>query len=160
MKHARNATRGCARRGGGVMTVLCVLLAACTGSPPPTQAVSAHPAGPAPPPSAPAAGGAPARWHVVGTEPFWSVRIEGMTLLFATPTDPAGRKLAGSVEREEGALQFRGEDRGRPFALRLVRGECSDGMSDRRYAYRADFEIDGARYRGCADADPAAASRD
>ncbi|WP_330946330.1 hypothetical protein [Thermomonas sp. LB-4] len=159
MKHARNATRGCARRGGGVMTVLCVLLAACTGSPPPTQAVSAHRAGPAPP-SAPAAGGAPARWHVVGTEPFWSVRIEGMTLLFATPTDPAGRKLAGSVEREEGALQFRGEDRGRPFALRLVRGECSDGMSDRRYAYRADFEIDGARYRGCADADPAAASRD
>lgn len=159
MKHARNATRGCARRGGGVLTVLCVLLAACTGSPPPTQAVSAHRAGPAPP-SAPAAGGAPARWHVVGTEPFWSVRIEGMTLLFATPTDPAGRKLAGSVEREEGALQFRGEDRGRPFALRLVRGECSDGMSDRRYAYRADFEIDGARYRGCADADPAAASRD
>lgn len=159
MKHARNATRGCARRGGGVMTILCVLLAACTGSPPPTQAVSAHRAGPAPP-SAPAAGGAPARWHVVGTEPFWSVRIEGMTLLFATPTDPAGRKLAGSVEREEGALQFRGEDRGRPFALRLVRGECSDGMSDRRYAYRADFEIDGARYRGCADADPAAASRD
>ena len=159
MKHARNATRGCARRGGGVMTVLCVLLAACTGSPPPTQAVSAHRAGPAPP-SAPAAGGAPARWHVVGTEPFWSVRIEGMTLLFATPTDPAGRKLAGSVEREEGALQFRGEDRGRPFALWLVRGECSDGMSDRRYAYRADFEIDGARYRGCADADPAAASRD
>ena len=159
MKHARNATRGCARRGGGVMTVLCVLLAACTGSPPPTQAVSAHRAGPAPP-SAPAAGGAPARWHVVGTEPCWSVRIEGMTLLFATPTDAAGRKLAGSVEREEGALQFRGEDRGRPFALRLVRGECSDGMSDRRYAYRADFEIDGARYRGCADADPAAASRD
>ena len=41
---------------------------------------------------------------------------------------------------------------GKPFVLEVSPGECSDGMSDRRYGHVARFVIEGAEYRGCADA--------
>lgn len=102
-------------------------------------------------PAAQDAEAATGQWHVLGTEPFWSVRVDGASLLFATPEDPEGQTLAARGERNDDAIEFRGEDRGKPFVLRLMRGECSDGMSDRRYAYNATFEIAGTRYSGCAN---------
>ena len=33
--------------------------------------------------------------------------------------------------------------------IRLTPGDCSDGMSDRRYAYAASVELDGDVLRGC-----------
>lgn len=135
-----------------------MLLAACTATQrPPDDTAGTHdrtePATPPATVASPAMHDAEAssgQWHALGTEPFWSVRVDGASLLFATPENPEGRKLAARGERKDDAVEFHGDDRGKPFMLRLVRGECSDGMSDRRYAFDAVFEINGARYTGCA----------
>ena len=50
--------------------------------------------------------------------------------------------------------QWAGEGEAGPFALEIAPGDCSDGMSDRRYAYTANLRIGAKAYRGCAD-DPA-----
>lgn len=132
---------------GAMAATMPLLLVACTASQRSPDAVAtevpvAQAAHPAP---------APARWRVVGTEPFWSVRVDGASLLFATPESPDGRVLDARVQRQGDAVEFHGEDGGKPFTLRLAGGACSDGMSDRHYAFNATFEIDGTRYTGCAN---------
>lgn len=135
-------------------TLLPLLLAACSAAPlPPAQDVAGPPSPPVTrPPAAAAADKIAAHWRVVGTEPFWSVRADGGSLVFSTPDLPQGRTLAARVEQVAGAIEFRGHDRGQPFSLQLSPGTCSDGMSDRRYAFRARFAIGGTSYEGCADA--------
>lgn len=164
MNKAHETVPSMAQRRVPAAAVAAILLAACTATqPPPDDAGGANPATPAAtgPQAVHATNAtAPSRhWRVVGTEPFWSVRVDGRSLLFATPENPAGRTLAARGEwKEDGAVEFRGDDRGKPFVLRLVRGECSDGMSDRRYALTATFGIDATRYRGCADEEWGASS--
>lgn len=114
-------------------------------SPPPGTAASKRPAGQegAPPPA----------WRAFGTEPFWNLRVDGDTLVFSTPEDQAGRRLTGVRGRAaDDGLQVRGRDGDTAFALELHPGECSDGMSSRRYAWRATFRLGTRTYEGCAEA--------
>lgn len=114
---------------------------------PPTVASDALPPGPVPPPATPG----PPRLRVVGTEPFWGIRIDGDRLQFTTAEDPAGTSLAASPSPRADGIAYEGGQGGAAFALRLVRTPCSDGMSDRAYAYAATFRYRGRDYRGCAD---------
>lgn len=93
----------------------------------------------------------PPALRVIGTEPFWGISVDGSRLHFTTMEDQAGRHLqADKVQANAEGWQWTGEG----FDLHVSPAECSDGMSDRRYAYQARFNIDQTEFRGCAD-DPA-----
>ncbi len=108
----------------------------------------------APPADAPAATPVPqlvapfdGDFKLVGTEPFWGVVIEGGQLVLARPAEadvvaprPAPVIDGQSAVWTSGAL-----------IVRLTPGECSDGMSDRRYAYTATVSVEGVTLSGCGD---------
>ncbi len=95
------------------------------------------------------------RLKVIGTEPFWGIDVDGGRLHYTTMEDQAGRSLEAEPQAAgDGRWQWAGDDDGGKFVLDIAPGECSDGMSDRLYAYTANFNIGQAEYRGCAD-DPA-----
>jgi uncharacterized membrane protein len=90
-------------------------------------------------------------FHVVGNEPFWSLEITASVLRFRTPEDTAGvlfpqggRSVAGDT------LIWSGSAGNRTIEARLWPAECSDGMSDRVWTYRAIVRVDTVSYRGCA----------
>lgn len=89
--------------------------------------------------------------RALGTEPFWNADVEGRCVTYQTPEDMQGKRVwtrmswAGNERRYAGALD------GKPFrlAIRPAPG-CSDGMSDRRFAYSSTLEVNGEVRRGCA----------
>lgn len=89
-------------------------------------------------------------FDAVGTEPFWNVKVraDGMTLARPDHPDVATGNSGVRIDGEQGVFDTTaGETR---LVLRLTPGECSDGMSDRRYGYLAEVWIDGETLKGCA----------
>ena len=106
----------------------------------------------------------PAGLICTGTEPFWSLRIDGAErVVFAEPGDE------GVVEREA-EVEWAGAASGRsgfPAALRagsgledyalvLRPGACRDGMSDRVYGWAAELLAGQRLLTGCCRLDPEA----
>ncbi len=95
------------------------------------------------------------RFKVIGTEPFWGIDVDGDRLHFTSMENQAGSMLEAAPDPVgNGRWRWAGEGEAGPFALEIAPGDCSDGMSDRRYAYTANLRIGAKAYRGCAD-DPA-----
>jgi uncharacterized membrane protein len=88
----------------------------------------------------------------VGTEPFWSARIEGRCVTYMTPEDQKGTRIwtrfTGSGEQGVWTGFFADQR----FVLR-TRPEpgCSDGMSDRRYPLAVSLTVAGEQRTGCAE---------
>ena len=87
-------------------------------------------------------------FQLVGTEPFWGGRIQrdGLTLSRAGQPDVSAANTGVRVEGDVGTWGVGG------LVFRLHPEPCSDGMSDRRYGYRAEVTINGQVLRGCAAA--------
>ncbi|WP_408587800.1 COG3650 family protein [Novosphingobium sp.] len=111
------------------------------------------------PPKAPASPGParppasldlPDRLRALGTEPFWSADVAGTTLTYGTPDFPSGISI--TVARRDGAdfAEWSGTLDGKPLTLRVEKGPCSDGMSDRIYPYRVTRTIGPEIEQGCA----------
>lgn len=115
------------------------------------QAAASDPAG-APPASAVNARPIPAKLRAIGTEPFWSATIDGTTLIYKTPEFPAGSHITVTRRDGAGAAIFTGALDGKPLALTVEQGPCSDGMSDEIYPMTAKREIGPDTERGCAKA--------
>jgi uncharacterized membrane protein len=91
-------------------------------------------------------------WRAFGTEPFWNARVDGATLIFSTPEDQAGRSMHGRRVPSLVGFVYIGKDGDKEFNLDIRPGECSDGMSDNRYEYVANFIYGETTYKGCAEA--------
>jgi uncharacterized membrane protein len=91
--------------------------------------------------------------QATGTEPFWNVRINAGTLTYTTPEDQVGTRIP--VERFAGnsGLAFNGTLAGQQLDLLVTKGDCSDGMSDRRYSFTATLRIGEEQRSGCAWSD-------
>jgi uncharacterized membrane protein len=99
-----------------------------------------------------------------GTEPFWSVAVEGDALRLSTPDDPeaADGWLAGrwgsANRRDRFAARLLWEDGAPGFAT--IRAErCSDGMSDRAFGLSIDMvagrqDAGGGLLSGCCSLAP------
>ncbi len=88
-------------------------------------------------------------YHAIGTEPFWSVRIGGGRMTYE---DPEPRRFSVRTPRAQRTrLSHRYVTR--RLTVTIIRGqECSDGMSDRRYADTVRVVADGRRLEGCGGA--------
>lgn len=77
-----------------------------------------------------------------GTEPFWSLRVQDeRTLVYATPDlQPQGLALASvSPARSGGATLLTAHSAGpNRISTIIAPAQCSDGMSDATYGWRAD----------------------
>jgi uncharacterized membrane protein len=91
---------------------------------------------------------------IIGTEPFWSVKVREGSVSLTRPDHPEVRNANPGVrlDGQQGVWDSNGvkEDEGRLVA-RLTPGVCSDGMSDRVYRFYAEVWIDGETLKGCAD---------
>jgi uncharacterized membrane protein len=89
-------------------------------------------------------------FDAVGAEPFWNIKIRAESMTLTRPDHPevATANTGARADGEQGVWDATaGEQR---LVLRLTPGDCTDGMSDRRYGYTAEAWIDGETLRGCA----------
>ncbi|MBB4615630.1 COG3650 family protein [Novosphingobium taihuense] len=143
------------------LTLAMALLASCAKPSPvePTDAASQSAAATeAPEPTATVAdaGAAasavavPASFRAIGTEPFWSAKVEGKMLTWSTPEQPDGISLPVSRVDKDGAAILDGLLEGRPLTLEVRSGACSDGMSDTEYPLSVTRRIGTDVQQGCA----------
>jgi uncharacterized membrane protein len=147
-----------------VALILALAAAGCGGAEPSEPAkgragenMAATPA--SPPKATPAP--APAQPHTApwsatgyalnGTEPFWGGSVTGTTIRYMTPDDQFGDVIETRVAFAPDRETYAGSWRGSPFVLTLRRGPCSDGMSERAYAFSVALSARGEARRGCAD---------
>lgn len=86
-------------------------------------------------------------YRALGTEPFWSVTIGNGRMAYDSPE--GGFSVRAPAPRETGDGRIYGTRR---LTLHIWHGECSDGMSDRRYAETVRVEADGRTLNGCGGA--------
>ncbi len=84
-------------------------------------------------------------FRATGTEPFWSLTIDGSTIRY----QPAGGRVV-SVARPRPIIGFNGENyRTRRLTVDITHVECSDGMSGRTYHDTVTLKVAGRTLRGC-----------
>ncbi len=81
----------------------------------------------------------------IGTEPFWSLKIESAQMRF---------ERAGFREVRSGQFEARPSFNGWRYTSAKITAdvtfvECSDGMSDNVYKDRVTVVVNGTEYRGC-----------
>lgn len=123
-----------------------LLLAACQreqAAPPPAEAPA--------PASAPATTDFSGAIMAIGTEPFWSLAINGTELHMTRPDHPTVKLTAPGAQIQPGQGVWKATDEhGAPLVATLRVAECSDGMSDRKYPMSAEVEYAGQTLHGCA----------
>ena len=90
------------------------------------------------------------RFVALGTEPFWSVEVSPDQLRYSTPEDIPGAVFAARRSADAGGITYTGSLGDAGVVLRISAGQCSDGMSDTVYAYRAALTLADRELRGCA----------
>lgn len=99
----------------------------------------------------------PASFRALGTEPFWNARVAGGQLTYTTPEDtmdggdPAGLTIAVERIDRAGAVELRGALKGQQLRITITPGQCSDGMSDNTYPWKAERTLGTDVQRGCAE---------
>lgn len=86
---------------------------------------------------------------LVGTEPFWNLTITAGEGVWITPENPDGSRFAAARFAGNNGLGFSGTLDAKAFVATLTPGECSDGMSDRRFPYVATIALGEETLRGC-----------
>jgi uncharacterized membrane protein len=86
---------------------------------------------------------------LIGTEPFWGIRITGGQASYSHPEHPEGLDFAVTRFAGNNGLGFSGTLDGQAVAITLTPGECSDGMSDLAYPFVATVAYGEATLRGC-----------
>ncbi|QDH35866.1 hypothetical protein [Porphyrobacter sp. YT40] len=86
---------------------------------------------------------------MTGTEPFWSLKVTSGEGLWTTPDNQPGTRFAAQRFAGNGGLGFSGTLDGKPLTATLTPGECSDGMSDRRFPFVATIALGGETWEGC-----------
>ncbi len=92
------------------------------------------------------------RFHARGNEPFWSVTVDGQSLVYSTPDLQPGVHLVATRTDNPTGVQFNGRDGDGDgdFVLIITPGHCQDSMSGHMFDYTATFSYRDQRYTGCA----------
>lgn len=141
--------------------VAAAALMACDSqqSAPPESATATDIVAPAPGPSDSAEGadvandGKASGFHARGNEPFWSVRVDGETLVYSTPENQPGMEFAATRTDSATDVEFRGSDDGKEFVLIITPGQCEDSMSGEMSDYTATFGYGERQMTGCASSE-------
>lgn len=97
-----------------------------------------------------AAAPVPPSFRALGTEPFWSARVEGATLAWSTPEQPNGQAVPIIRKDEGGKAVVSAKVGGQALVLEVSPGACSDGMSDTVYPLTVTRRLGEDVQHGCA----------
>lgn len=89
-------------------------------------------------------------FRALGTEPFWNVAVDGKTITYTSPDNLEGVRFEATRDTDPGVLMMTGTMEDQAFVLTVRKEACSDGMSDKSYAYSATVEIGDGEQKGCA----------
>lgn len=89
-------------------------------------------------------------FQALGTEPFWSIEVLTGKMLYSSPDNQLGVAFPSRVTSEGRRLRFSGRMDDKDVTLLIEPGECSDGMSDTVYRYKASFTWGERTEHGCA----------
>ena len=92
------------------------------------------------------------RYQALGTEPFWSLEVLPGKLIYTSPEVQPGIAVTYTLTGQGKQLRYSGTLQGKPMVLTIEPGECSDGMSDTVYPYKASFTWGDRTEQGCARA--------
>jgi len=128
-----------------------LILAACQPQDP-TGAPAAAPADAPAPATASPTSDFSQPMTAIGTEPFWSVALEGTRLTLTRPGEPDLIADAPGAEIRPGQAAWAAANPdGQRLSVTLYISACSDGMSDRTYPMTAEVTLGSApTLRGCA----------
>lgn len=93
---------------------------------------------------------------LTGTEPFWGLEIAAAatdgshSARFTQPSDIEGREFSVTRFAGNNGFGFSGELAGEAVQVAITPGDCSDGMSDRRYPFAATVAWGESTLLGCA----------
>lgn len=84
-----------------------------------------------------------------GTEPFWRIDIKGggMKLTQVGMADVTATNAG--LAALDGRAVWTAQSGETAVIVTLVRGDCSDGMSDLKYPYTAEVKVGDATLKGC-----------
>jgi uncharacterized membrane protein len=86
-----------------------------------------------------------------GTEPFWSLVIDGKGFRLTRPDHPdIVAEAPGAAIAEGRAIWVAKTPEGQQMTVSLYASECSDGMSDLKYPMSAEVVMLNEELRGCA----------
>lgn len=106
------------------------------------------------PASSPASAAGEQTFQALGTEPFWSFEVLDGKLLYTSPEQQTAVAIEAHVtaigKHGDGGLVWEGRMDGKPVILTIREGQCSDGMSDTVYPYKATFTWGERTEQGCA----------
>ena len=92
----------------------------------------------------------PLRLSGIGTEPFWNLELDGTQINWrsvADVTPSQGTVVRASIT--DGA-ELSGKLGEEPFFAQILKGKCSDGMSDNSFPYTLLVRKGGQELKGCA----------
>lgn len=93
-------------------------------------------------------------YRLLGSEPFWGVAITPTEIRFTSPENMDGIGFPFTAPDQEGTVRRYASSIASPEAhtieITLEPKECSDGMSDKTYAFQATVKLDGRALSGCA----------
>jgi uncharacterized membrane protein len=135
------------RRFVALAALLSLGLAACDPHAADSPGTSEPPADAPADAPAPTAASFDGDFKLVGTEPFWGLAIEGDQFVLERPGEKSVAAPRPAPVIEGASAHW---DSG-PLKVVLTPGGCSDGMSDRSYAYAATVTVGGATLTGCGD---------
>lgn len=94
------------------------------------------------------------RLKATGTEPFWSFYISQDTFLFTQLNEKIDSTffiLINGMPYDH-ILQYDLKDKdGNKATIQFIVGSCSDGMSDKKYNFRAQFRYKNNFLKGCGE---------
>jgi len=98
---------------------------------------------------------AEAYFKIIGTEPFWNIEISENKITYI-PLDgskidfPYNIPITNNINNQRVYKTVNGNG---SIEIKLIKGNCSDGMSDKNYNYKAEIEIiqmkKTTRLKGC-----------
>jgi uncharacterized membrane protein len=86
-------------------------------------------------------------FRLIGTEPFWALKIGKNDMVLSRPEQGDLAVKHGGPVGGDGGAQWAGEG----LTASVTRQACSDGMSDRTYAYAAEVKLAAVVLKGCGD---------
>jgi uncharacterized membrane protein len=94
-------------------------------------------------------------YRITGTEPFWSLTISTGSIIYRSMEGDSSRfayrEPVQAAGRQQEWVQLYQLDRDAWLLLRKGNSPCSDGMSDKEWAYMASLWIRGRLLDGCGE---------
>jgi len=91
-------------------------------------------------------------FHALGTEPFWSVYVIRDSKIVFHPAEGADVEVPwvnGLITPDTRTREYNSSGNGNSIELKIIKKDCSDGMSEQVHSYEVMLVVNKTKYSGC-----------